>query len=645
MTDHRTADGDDALIAELRADLDAFAGAAGPAPDVPFAVRTARAPRRPRPWIMVGAAAATVAVLVTGLVLIANRDVDPPEQADGPATTPAITPATAPVDSSTPNATGPAVAPMPVPPTPDGWVVVEWGDVRMSLPPEIDPYDGRCAATSDRDLVLTIACDGRVIEVLSGIVGGTPVDDTTIRNGLTTELGPVTDDPARTGLSIVETMSAVRFAGFTDAEVESIVATVGVSSRWRVANEPAPAVPDGWRHVGFDNIDLMIPDDWPSVSLTAGDVDPDACGFHTLGGVATFERGGATTADGGASVSCAGQPPVIAPPSDGIRIYELEPGEKATNPPGYPYVEQSYDIAGEGRRYLLRVGLGGDGTIGRTILGSVTVTPIDGGPTGPESTAPATLPPSTTTPPIGEVYETMGTVIDTPASGPMLCFGVLDSYPPQCGTGIPLTGWSWELIDGETRQGDTTWFDGAQVYVVGAYDVGAGAMNVLEARLGTEDDVARLIVAAGFRGNDFSTPCPAPAGGWQDAPFDPTSWPADAIARLDGYGGAWVDEREHVYTVLSTGDLAEAELAVRALYDGPVCIAQARRTFAELEEIQTQLMSLSSVQVLSSAVMIDATGGWVDATLIAPHPQLQASLDAQYGAGTVELHAMLVPLP
>ncbi len=86
--------------------------------------------------------------------------------------------------------------------------------------------------------------------------------------------------------------------------------------------------------------------------------------------VALFERGGT-------SVACAPAPPgVVRPSSDGIRIYELEPGEAASSSLGYPYVEQEFEVAGEGRRYVVRVGLGGDGA-----PGGVTV------PSTPGSTA------------------------------------------------------------------------------------------------------------------------------------------------------------------------------------------------------------------------------------------------------------------
>lgn len=68
-------------------------------------------------------------------------------------------------------------------------------------------------------------------------------------------------------------------------------------------------------------------------------------------------------------------------------------------------------------------------------------------------------------PPEGEVIA-QGTVMD--AGGQVeLCLGpVAESYPPQC-SGIPLTGWSWDGIDGAETAGEVTW--GAYA-VQGTYD-------------------------------------------------------------------------------------------------------------------------------------------------------------------------------
>lgn len=59
-----------------------------------------------------------------------------------------------------------------------------------------------------------------------------------------------------------------------------------------------------------------------------------------------------------------------------------------------------------------------------------------------------------------------GTVLDD-GSGPELCLGaVMESYPPQC-SGLPLTGWSWDGIEGSETSGGVTWGSYA---VQGRYD-------------------------------------------------------------------------------------------------------------------------------------------------------------------------------
>jgi len=67
--------------------------------------------------------------------------------------------------------------------------------------------------------------------------------------------------------------------------------------------------------------------------------------------------------------------------------------------------------------------------------------------------------------PDGEVVGT-GTVLDRGGDAE-LCLGpVAESAPPQC-EGIPLVGWDWTGLDGQTTMGDATW--GAYA-VQGTYD-------------------------------------------------------------------------------------------------------------------------------------------------------------------------------
>ena len=253
-----------------------------------------------------------------------------------------------------------------MPPTPDGWVVVEWGDLRLSVPPEMSPFTDPAACTQES---LTLDCSALGFSIRRAVDPGFVLadDDVTV-NGL--QQARFAD-----GVLVRDLVLDVQFFGAPVDQVGMIADTVGVSSRWRATNEPAPPVPDGWRAVGFDNVQVRVPDEWPSVTIDPAAADPDICGFRGMETAATFERGGAVA-------SCVDVPPVV-PPSDGVRIYELRPGESVSNPPGYPYREQAFEVPSDGRTYVVRVGFGVDGTIGRTILGSLSIHRVVGGAVGP----------------------------------------------------------------------------------------------------------------------------------------------------------------------------------------------------------------------------------------------------------------------
>lgn len=66
----------------------------------------------------------------------------------------------------------------------------------------------------------------------------------------------------------------------------------------------------------------------------------------------------------------------------------------------------------------------------------------------------------------GTVLSVTATVIDD-GSGAELCAIVLESYPPQCGAGVPLEGWDWTGLDRIQEAAGVRW----GVYtVVGEYD-------------------------------------------------------------------------------------------------------------------------------------------------------------------------------
>lgn len=93
------------------------------------------------------------------------------------------------------------------------------------------------------------------------------------------------------------------------------------------------------------------------------------------------------------------------------------------------------------------------------LTGCATPSGADASPDAPASwntTVPA--------PPTGEVIA-QGTVLDK--DGAELCLGAIaESYPPQC-SGIPITNWTWDRLDGSETASGVTW--GAYA-VTGTYD-------------------------------------------------------------------------------------------------------------------------------------------------------------------------------
>jgi hypothetical protein len=232
-----------------------------------------------------------------------------------------------------------------------------------------------------------------------------------------------------------------------------------------------------------------------------------------------------------------------------------------------------------------------------------------------------------------------GTVIDEGA-GPRLCFMVLQSLPPQCGTGVELAEWRWPE-DGVERASGTMWGDFA---VVGTYD-------------GKRFRVEKTVEPAfpdptGEKDVDFSSPCPEPAGGWR-AP-DPARATQDTQdkalrlgARLPGYGDAWIDDlgdttQDPARIVLNlsvTEDLSGAERALRRVWGGALCVSRAERSYAELAKISREV--LETRRSLGGGFGF----GHVDMMVVHDDGTLQRKLDRRYGKGLVRVGSALRPYP
>ena len=91
-------------------------------------------------------------------------------------------------------------------------------------------------------------------------------------------------------------------------------------------------------------------------------------------------------------------------------------------------------------------------------------------------------------------------------------------------------------------------------------------------------------------------------------------------------------------------DLVAAEAAVREYYSDALCIVAASHSAAELAAIQDQLLSMSSVELLSTGIYVDASGEWLEAETIAPDPARQAAFDDEFGPDVVQLTSRLRPV-
>lgn len=276
----------------------------------------------------------------------------------------------------------------------------------------------------------------------------------------------------------------------------------------------------------------------------------------------------------------------------------------------------------------------------------------------PELTPSASTIPRPTAVPAADGEVTTGgpvTVLDDGKGAEACLGGVLTSLPPQCG-GPKLVGWDWADHEGDfeeaagTRWGEfvlTGTFDGRSIAVTDV--VPAAEWDPIESR----DE------------ESFGTPCAEPAGGW--APIDPatttdrTQQQAIRIAnQLPSYAGLWVDQSINpahdedpgglewemrlndpqllILNVAVTGDVAEAEAAIREVWGGALCVSEAPYTDRELAKIQDEMRDLPGMR--GSDRDSDGVSVWV----IFDDGSLQAWADQEYGAGVVEVSSALEPV-
>jgi hypothetical protein len=243
-------------------------------------------------------------------------------------------------------------------------------------------------------------------------------------------------------------------------------------------------------------------------------------------------------------------------------------------------------------------------------------------------------------------FRVAATVLQNAKHGPQLCVSVADSLPPQCG-GPDIAGWTWDALKHESAAG-TTW---GEYLITGTFDGHTFTLTepakVNDGRYSPHPSTP-----------DFTSPCPAPAGGWR--PVDPAKATDDAFQAVNAkvsndpdFAGLWIDQKvtptaqtpmndptTFVVNVRFTKDLARHEADIRTVWGGALCVSPARHSLAELTGIQSALSREPGINYGS----IDIITGTVHIGVFVATQARQRELDAQYSAGLVILSGVLEPI-
>ncbi|SDT68512.1 hypothetical protein [Jiangella sp. DSM 45060] len=244
------------------------------------------------------------------------------------------------------------------------------------------------------------------------------------------------------------------------------------------------------------------------------------------------------------------------------------------------------------------------------------------------------------------IYAGTFTVIESRDGDVNACSMVMESYPPGCGGGFELRGWSWEDVRGEESSDGVTWGD---YHIKGTWD---GTALTLTAPpeppppSGPREDLSQR----------FDTPCPTPPGGW--AILDGALTHATDFQRAHayalaapGYVDSWLDRHvapearsatapaEVIVNFRFTGDLATHEAALRSLYGGAICVSQAERSQQEMEATGAEIAAAHDA--LAWTVESPANTVWIQVIV---DDGLQERLDEEYGPGLVRVEALLKPV-
>jgi hypothetical protein len=243
-------------------------------------------------------------------------------------------------------------------------------------------------------------------------------------------------------------------------------------------------------------------------------------------------------------------------------------------------------------------------------------------------------------------FRIAATVLQNASHGPQLCVSVAESLPPQCG-GPDIVGWAWDGLKHESAAG-TTW---GQYLITGTFD-GHTFTLTEPAKVNNGQYSPHRPMP------DFTSPCPAPAGGWR--PVDPARATDDAFQAVNvkvgndpDFAGLWIDQKvtssgetprndptKFVVNVRFTKDLARHEADIRTVWGGALCVSPAKHSLAELTGIQSALSGGPGMNYGS----VDIVTGTVEIGVFLATQARQRELDSRYGPGLVILVGALEPI-
>lgn len=243
----------------------------------------------------------------------------------------------------------------PVPLTPEGWDPVEWGNLRLSLPPDMSPFNLGNGCTTDTSVGLRIVCGDESVRISTG---ATDVVTDQLVNGMRVSWTAGECVGCQTML-LAELDTKVSVQRRDDASANAILGTVGPSGSWRYGNEARPSPPADWKTVTFAGMSIRVPPHWP-IQTVASD-EAASCPRSVIANTVVL--------DSAAPSDCAYSPVLLAP-TDGVRMYLSKP--PYDDEPLWPQqvIASTEGATDDDPWVVLRVGYGVDPTIGLAILSS-----------------------------------------------------------------------------------------------------------------------------------------------------------------------------------------------------------------------------------------------------------------------------------